>query len=147
MLVKSTRFGPISADQADIIVFPSGIIGFEDTRHWLILSDAENPDIAWLQSTAQPQVAVPLISPRKFFPEYKVTISQRQIESLRIRSTDRVYIMLVLSKSAKVITVNLRAPIVINLTQRLAVQGVMDELLPLAQPLVPMNSSSVRRAA
>ena len=147
MLVKSTRFGPITANQADIIILPNGLIGFEDTRHWLILSDADNADIAWLQSTSQPQVAIPLISPRKFLPDYKVTISQRQIETLRIRPADRVFVMLVLSKTGKSLTVNLRGPIILNLTQRLAIQCVMNEPLPLAFPLVPVASGSVRAAA
>jgi len=147
MLVKSTRFGPIAVNQADIIILPNGLIGFEDTRHWLILSDAASDDIAWLQSTSQPQVAIPLISPRKFLPDYKVTISQQQIETLQIRSADRVFVMLVLSKTGKTLTVNLRGPIILNLTQRLAIQCVMNEPLPLAFPLVPASSASVRAAA
>jgi flagellar assembly factor FliW len=146
MLVKSTRFGPITASDADIIVMPHGLIGYEDTRHWLILADAENSDIAWLQSAAQPQVALPLVSPRKFVPDYKVTISQRQIEILNVRPSDRIFIMLVVSKSGKSLTVNLRGPILINLTQRLAVQCVLNEPLPLAMPLT-LPSSSISRAA
>lgn len=147
MLVKTTRFGPIAANQADIIVFPNGLIGFEDTRHWLVLADANSADLAWLQSTAQPQVAIPLISPRKFLPDYKVTISQRQIDTLRVRSSDRIFVMLVLSKTAKTLTVNLRGPLVINLTQRLAVQCVLNEPLPLAMPLNLPASGSMRAAA
>jgi len=147
MLVKTTRFGPVAVNQADIIVFPNGLIGFEDTRHWLVLADADSSELAWLQSTAQPQIAVPLISPRKFLPDYKVTISQRQIETLRVRSTDRVFVMLVLSKTGKTLTVNLRGPIVINLTQRLAVQCVLNDPLPLAMPLNVPTTSGIRAAA
>lgn len=147
MLVKSTRFGPITANQADIITFPNGLIGFEDTRHWLILADADNSDIAWLQSTSQPQVAIPLISPRKLLPDYKVTISQRQIESLKIRSSDRVFVLLVLSKTGKTLTVNLRGPLILNLNQRLAMQCVVNDPLPLAFPLGTVSFESVRAAA
>lgn len=147
MLVKTTRFGPIATSQADIIVFPNGLIGFEDTRHWLVLSDADNPQLAWLQSTAQPQVAIPLISPRKLLPDYRVSITQRQIETLRIRSSDRVFVMLVLSKTGKTLTVNLRGPLVINLTQRLAVQCILNDPLPLAMPLSIPSSPGMRAAA
>lgn len=147
MLIKSTRFGPVAASDADIIVFPNGLIGFEDTRHWLILADADNSDVAWLQSATQPQVALPLISPRKFLPNYRASISQSQIETLGVRSTDRIFVMLVMSKSGKTLTVNLRGPIIINLTQRLAIQCVLNDPLPLALPLTQSSSGIARAAA
>ncbi len=146
MLVKSTRFGPIDASQGDVILLPNGLIGFESTRYWLILPDADNPDIAWLQSTAQPQIALPIISPRKFLPDYKVAINDRQIEVLRARNSDRLFVMLILSKTGKTITANLRGPIIINLTQRLGVQCILNEPLPLALPLT-LSSQATRSAA
>ncbi|MBX3422583.1 MAG: flagellar assembly protein FliW [Pirellulaceae bacterium] len=147
MLVQSTRFGNISAKQDDILIFPNGLIGFESTKHWLLVADPENPLIAWLQSTSQPQVALPLISPRKFLPDYKVHLSQRQLTNLHVRSTDQLYVMLVLSKSGKTLTANLRGPIIINLTQRLALQTVVNDPLPLALPLIITETGSIREAA
>ena len=66
MLVQTTRFGQIDAQQKQVLVFPQGLIGFEACRHWLIVPDPHNADVAWLQSLSQMQVALPMVSPRKF---------------------------------------------------------------------------------
>jgi flagellar assembly factor FliW len=147
MLVKTTRFGPITAGQNDILIFPNGLLGFEASRHWLLLSDADNSHVAWLQSASEPQVALPVISPRKFLPEYKVVVSQRQLMPLNLRAADRVFVMCVLSKTGKTLTVNLKGPILLNLSQQLGAQVVLNENLPLALPLVQTSSGDLRRAA
>lgn len=147
MLVKTTRFGPITAGQKDILIFPNGLLGYESSRHWMLLSDTDNSHVAWLQSVSDPQVALPVISPRKFLPDYKVVISQRQLSPLHLRASDRVYVMCVLSKTGKTLTVNLKGPILLNLSQQLGIQVVLNDNLPLALPLVQTSSGDVRRAA
>ena len=147
MLVQTTRFGQVEAAQDEVIIFPQGLIGFEASRHWLIIPDPENTDVAWLQSLSQTQVALPIISPRKYAPDYKVSIPSRQLAPLHLRSTDRVYVMTVLSKSGKTLTANLRSPLVINLTRRLACQVITSDTLPLALPISLGSSSALRMAA
>lgn len=147
MLVQTTRFGQIEAQQEQVIVFPQGLIGFEACRHWLIVPDPANPDVAWLQSLSQTQVALPMVSPRKFAPEYKVTIPQRQLSLLNLRSTDRIYVMTIVSKSGKTLTANLRSPIVVNLTKCLACQVITSDQQPLAMPLSLNTLNSLRVAA
>jgi flagellar assembly factor FliW len=147
MLVQTTRFGQVQSSEEEVIIFPQGLIGFESTRHWLILPDPQNNDVAWLQSLAQMQVALPLVSPRKFAPGYKCVIPNRNLSPLNLRSTDRVYVMSVLSKSGKTLTINLRSPIVINLTKRLACQVITTEVLPLALPISFGSNSAIRMAA
>ncbi|MCA9132765.1 MAG: flagellar assembly protein FliW [Planctomycetales bacterium] len=148
MLVQTSRFGPVQSSQEDVIIFPQGLIGFESSRHWLIIADPENSDVAWLQSLSQPQVALPMISPRKYAPDYKVNIPRRQLASLMLRSTDRVYVLTVVSKSGKTLTANLRSPLVINLTKRLACQVITTDALPLALPIsLGSTPSGLRLAA
>lgn len=148
MRIQTSRFGQVDATPEEIIIFPQGLIGFESSRQWLILPDPDNGDVAWLQSVAQPQVALPLVSPRKFAPEYKVNVPNRQLSILKIRSSDRIYVLNVVSKSGKTLTVNLRSPVVINLTKRLACQVITSDSLPLALPIsLDTPGSSVRIAA
>ncbi len=147
MLVKTSRFGQVQSTQEEVIIFPQGLIGFEASRHWLIVADPENPDVAWLQSISQPQVALPMISPRKFAPQYKVNVPNRQLAPLKLRSSDRVYVLNVVSKSGKTLTANLRSPIVINLTKRLACQVITTDPLPLAMPITLGSKPALRMAA
>lgn len=147
MLIQTSRFGQIDANHEDVIIFPQGLIGFESSRQWLILPDPENPDVAWLQSAAQPQVALPLLSPRKFVPDYKVNISKRQLSPLKLQNSDRVYILSVISKSGKTLTANLRSPVVVNLTKRLGCQVITNDAQPLALPISLTTASVIRMAA
>lgn len=148
MLVQTSRFGQVEAKPEEIVIFPQGLIGFESSRQWLILPDPENADVAWLQSASQPHVALPLVSPRKYAPDYKVNVPNRQLATLKIRSTDRIYVLNVVSKSGKTLTANLRSPLIINLTKRLACQVITTDALPLAMPIsLDDNNSAVRIAA
>lgn len=147
MLVKTSRFGQVHTTQAEVIIFPQGLIGFESSRHWLIVPDPENSDVAWLQSISQPQVALPMISPRKYAPEYKVSVPTRQLTPLKLRSSDQIYILNVVSKSGKSLTANLRSPIVVNLTQRLACQVITSDAMPLALPITLTKKPALRMAA
>ncbi len=147
MLVHTSRFGRFQSSQEEVIIMPAGLIGFESSRHWLIIPDQDNPDVAWLQSLAQSQVALPLVSPRKFAPDYKICVAERDLASLSIRSTDRVFVLNVVSKTGKTLTLNLRSPIVVNLSKRLAAQVISSESLPLAMPISFGPSKSLRMAA
>lgn len=135
MLVSTTRFGQIEVAQDQVILFPQGLIGFETCRHWVILPDGSNPDIAWLQSISQGQVALPVMSPRKLTTDYKVNVSRRQLSPITMHASDRVFVLTVISKTGKTMTTNLRSPIIINMTRRLACQVVTDDAQPLALPL------------
>ena len=146
MFVQTSRFGQIQSSQEEVIFFPQGLIGFEASRHWLIVPDPINSDVAWLQSLSEARVALPLVSPRKFIPDYRVSTSQRDLSPLCIRSSDRIYVLCVVSKSGKTLTMNLRSPLVINLTRRLACQVIASDALPLAMP-VSLDTTPGRVAA
>lgn len=147
MLVQTTRFGQIRSTQEEVIIFPNGLIGFESSRHWVIVPDPENSNVAWLQSIAESQVALPLVSPRKFAPDYKVCVPQRELTPLGLRSTDQIFVLTVVSKSGKTLTANLRSPIIINLTKRIACQVIATDALPLAMPISLEPVAGLKMAA
>ncbi len=43
MDVFTTRFGLLSVQSQDEIVFERGLIGLEDCRRWVVLTDSANP--------------------------------------------------------------------------------------------------------
>lgn len=79
MQIATSHFGQVTIEMDDVVHFPRGIVAFEDCRHWVLLSDAENPSLAWLQSVSRPEVTLPgTVSPRRFVPEYAVRLSRGQ---------------------------------------------------------------------
>ncbi len=147
MQIATTHFGPVEIEIDDILVFPRGIVAFEDCRHWVLLSDEENPALAWLQSVSREEVALPVVSPRRFAPEYSVHISRGEIVPLEITQFDQLYVLGVVSSSDGDLTLNLKAPLIINLDRRLGRQVITNDDQPVAMPLKPVGTTALRKSA
>lgn len=135
MLIQTTRFGRLQVDHADLLLMPHGLIGFESCRHWILIQQDGGERVAWLQSVGLANVAVPVVSPRRFAQDYRVHVAQRQMTSLHLRPEDQVYVLVVVSKNGLTLTANLKSPVVINATRRLAMQVVCNDDSPLALPI------------
>ena len=123
MLLHTTRFGTIQTEAEDVFLFPHGLIGLEDFRRWVLLADAENDAVGWLQSTSHPDVAVAVVSPRRFVPDYQVRIPRSDLEQLQLDELDRTFVLSLVSRNQHGLTLNLRAPVLFNLDRRLASQA------------------------
>jgi flagellar assembly factor FliW len=169
MDVFTTRFGLLSVQSQDEIVFERGLIGLEDCRRWVVLTDSANPALGWLQNLEQGHIAIGVVSPRRFVPDYQlrvdraelrtlglvtlrdaevVVIASRQPESMdsrpRFREGEALYGNEVPSPSG--ITLNLRAPLVINVEKRLGCQVIAKDEHPVQYPL-DLQNVKLRRTA
>lgn len=134
-------------NHSDMLLMPHGLIGFETCRHWILLSGEGNEEVAWLQSVAQSNVAIPVVSPRRFAPNYRAHVSRRELTLLHIHTEDQLYVLSVVSKSGGTFTANLKSPILLNASRQLAIQVVVTDEQPLALPLGLTNAAAIRRAA
>lgn len=146
MQIQTSRFGTVSIEVDDILLFPRGLIAFEDCRHWVLLADDQNPALGWLQSVSRGDVAMATISPRRFWPEYRLRMERNQLLPLELSTWDQAYVLALLSRGERSLTVNLKAPLVINLDRRLGRQIVASDDQPLALEL-SSPASTARRAA
>ncbi len=147
MQIATTHFGPIEIEIDDVLLFPNGIVAFEDCQHWVLLSDEENPALAWLQSITRSEVAVPVVSPRRFTPEYAVHVTRGQLLPLEFSQFDQVYVLTVVSQSDGDLTLNLKAPLIINLDRRLGRQVITTDNQPVALALTPSRPAQLRKSA
>src|SRR5438552_19073244 len=79
MQIQTTRFDTVEIEADDIINFPNGMMGLEDCRHWVLLADAENDALGWLQSTSLPEMAFAVVCPRRFVVDYPVRVSRGEL--------------------------------------------------------------------
>ncbi|GAA5505062.1 flagellar assembly protein FliW [Novipirellula caenicola] len=135
MRIDTNRFGTLQINADELFLFPQGLIGMETLRQWALLPDPESASVAWLQSASRGDRAIPLISPRAFFSEYRVHISRRELGSLHLRPGSELYVMTTVSGRQGKVTTNLRAPILLNLDHRLGCQVIADNDLPIQQVL------------
>ena len=136
MQLATSRFGTLDIESHDILLFPTGIVAFEDCRNWVLLGDADSPHVAWLQSASRPEVALAVVSPRKFVPDYQVHVTKSQISTLQLRAIHEEYVLTIVGKNERGLTLNLKAPIIINLDRRLGRQVVTSNEQSLQYELV-----------
>jgi flagellar assembly factor FliW len=135
MEVNTSRFGSIHVDAEDLIRFPAGILGLEDCRDWVLLKDAQNDAVAWLQSAQRPKIALPVVSPRRFVPNYHIRVAQAELESLDLEDVRTAQVVVIAGRTDRTITLNLKAPLVINMARRLGRQVVTNGDLPVRYEL------------
>jgi len=146
MEILTTRFGKLTIAEDEAIQFPNGLIGFDGHTNWVILADRQNESVGWLQSLDDPSLAFAVVSPRKYVPEYKVRISQDQASTLKLESDSETFVLVIVSKEQSEITVNLRAPLMINLSLQLGQQLITTDEQPLRH-VVASEPVVLRRSA
>ena len=146
MQISTTRFGDVDIEAEDVLFFPLGMAGFEHVQHFVLLADADNDAVAWLQSASEPEIALAVVSPRRFVPEYQVRVNRTQLKGLDLDSTEEAHVLAVLGKGEAGLTLNLKAPLIINLAARLGRQVITNDEQPLQLDLASTNAS-VRKIA
>ena len=81
MELMTSRFGSVSFETDEVVRFEQGLRKYRNLRHWLLLADSSHPSLFWLQSIAQPQIALPVVSMGEL--QSVITASPAALEDLR----------------------------------------------------------------
>jgi flagellar assembly factor FliW len=127
MDISTTRFGTVTIDDQDVLTFVDGLIGMEAFRHWALLADAHNAALGWLQSVDRSEVALAVVSPRRFVPEYRVRVARRDIEPLGMTSATEAQVLAIVNQAGDSLALNLKAPLVVHVPNRLGRQIVAKD--------------------
>lgn len=140
MIIKTLRFGEVSYSPEDLLTFPRGIPAFEDKHNW-ILAGNEDSAIKWLQSIDDGALALPVTSPDAVRPDYNARIPEDELKLIGTTNPADLALLIVVSipKNAPWnMTANLRAPILIDLKTRKAVQVIaLNEEYPIRHIIFP----------
>jgi flagellar assembly factor FliW len=113
--LQSTRFGELEVPAEAVVDFPTGLIGLGG-RKFALLARTEESAFAWLHSVDDPDLAVPVTNPWRFFGDYEVELSDEEAERIGITDADNtaVYVTVRAATALEDFCANLRAPILIN---------------------------------
>lgn len=131
MTIETRVFGEITIDPAKIIHFENGIVGFPDMRDFALIYDIEKGDkagIRWLQSLEEPAFALPVMDPLTVAEDYNPEVDEDILKPIgKIEEGELLVLVTVtVPKDLKLMSVNLKAPLVINVLERKAVQIILD---------------------
>jgi len=129
VVVQTGRFGQIEISTDEIISIPSGILGFPEDQNFCLVDPGDETLILWLQSLTNPHLAFPVLEPRIFKSNYIVRLSAAELRELKLNSIKdaSVFAILTIPSVLQEMTANLKAPLVINIRDKVAKQVVLQE--------------------
>lgn len=131
--VNTNAFGKIAIEDDKIIRFEHGILGFPDLKDFTLIFNIEKgaeSSIKWLQSLDEPNFAMPVMNPELVAKDYKPMFDRDLLKPLGGDLIPDNLLMLVtvtVPKDITQTTVNLKAPIIVNVEERKAVQLISDD--------------------
>lgn len=131
MTVETRLFGEITIADEKLITFPEGIVGFPFLEKFALIHDAdnENAPIMWLQSMDEPDFAMPVIEPNLVMENYNPTVDDEYLAPVGELAEDQIYVLVTLTVPPEIekMSVNLKAPIIINMANNQAVQIIVED--------------------
>lgn len=132
MKIVTRKFGEIEIDEQKTLVMPEGLPGFPGFERFVLLEDPKAAPFCWLQSAEDPNLALVIMSPFVFKPDYQIDlngfIASRGWKGIKAEDL-LIYVVINISEEAedKKITANLMGPIIINSKNNEAIQIVIPE--------------------
>jgi len=128
MQLNTKHFGIIEVDEKETLYFPSGIPGFEDVRKFVLLGRQQNESpFFWLQSVDRPELAFVVTDPFYIKEGYYVDVDDEEAAEIQITDPENVLTLAIVTipEDIRYMTVNLRAPVLINTKNNMGKQVIM----------------------
>lgn len=123
--IIETRFGSQIVAMDKVIVFPRGLIGFEDEREFTLLQMREDMPFLMLQSIKTPTFGLMVTDPYSFYSEYTLEVGGAEQKILKVENREHLTVLVTVSippNKAEETVMNLSGPIVINHELRIGLQ-------------------------
>lgn len=125
--------------EEDILNFKKGLPGFEQLKKYILFPVENNEIFSILQSIEDESVGLVVISPFEIAKNYEFKLEEKIIDKLAIKEPEDVLVVSTVTLSSKPenITVNLKAPIIINIKEKLGEQIILErEQYKVKHPLI-----------
>jgi flagellar assembly factor FliW len=138
--LNTSRFGVISYNPENAIIFPKGIIqleGYENcTSYHLFHEEDGNRVLHYLQSLDDPELSFTLVDPTFLNIDYDLELSDEETELMKVQGNgeDELVIMLMVYrpvviegaevKTSEEIKAQTQSPLIINISKRVGIQKV-----------------------
>ena len=132
MKLKTRICGEIEVQEDKVVNMVGGLIGFEALNRFILINEDSEDDkkgVMWLQSTENGDIALPTMDPSIVYPSYAPVISEEILAGLGDFDKDEYLILVALTVPKKIedMTVNLKAPIIIDADTLKACQIIIDD--------------------
>lgn len=136
--INTRDFGEIDVNEDDLIVFTSGMYGFEQYTEYVILKDNPDDDVMFLQSLENTDLSFVLMDPYSIFRNYNPILNEDDLEELNVENEAELkyLVIAIIKENIKDSVVNLKSPIAINPKTRDAKQVILQNTYPLRYNII-----------
>ncbi|MCA1794787.1 MAG: flagellar assembly protein FliW [Desulfobacteraceae bacterium] len=132
MKIHTRKFGELEIDEKMILDMPDGLPGFDGYKRFVLLEDAGSKPFCWFQSVEASDLALVVMNPYLFKPDYQVDLKGVMALKGWKNVTEKdlgVFVVLNIfeTRNGKKITANLIGPLVINMKKNEVVQVVFED--------------------
>jgi len=128
MIVNTMSFGELKIDPQDVYEFPRGIPGFEDNQRYIIVQPDPTLPFCYIQSVEESSITLLVCNPFIFFEDYDFQLTEANQQELNILEENDVAVWSVVTvdKQQSGATVNLLAPIIVNIREKCGKQIILN---------------------
>ncbi len=158
-MTSQLEMNPLLGEESPVIEFPSGLIGLEEWKHFVLVTHPEGGPLHLLQSLDDERITLIVADPRQIVSDYQVGLSEADAQALQYADVNTLhtawpdemdlYCILSVQENPFSVTANLLGPLIINWQARLGRQVILSDSSYDARYLVPVPSSApaTKRAA
>lgn len=123
-----TRFGQVEYDPANLLHFPTGLIGFPTLHDFIVMPNKKKGPLFWIQAIDDTKIAFVLTDPTNFFLDYSITPDDTERKQLLIDAEEPCFILSVVTVPPdQNISINLAAPILFAPSSNRAIQIILED--------------------
>ena len=136
MKANTRIFGEIEIADEKIITMERGMIGFPNLNHFALIFDEEKgqkqTSIMWLQSMDDTDIAFPVMDPHAVKEDYNPNVNEEIVAPIGELNEENTFVLVTVTVPKKIedFSVNLKAPFVVNMDNRKAVQLIVEDDYP-----------------
>ena len=128
MKLNTKYHGCIEYEEKDVIYFQKGIPGFEELKKFIIFPVKDNDVFSVFHSIEKEDMGIIVTSPFNIEKNYEIQLEEEQIANLKLQDEKDTLVLntVTLNSDINKITANLRAPIVINIKEKIGEQIIIN---------------------
>ncbi|GAA0082502.1 MULTISPECIES: flagellar assembly protein FliW [Clostridium] len=128
MNLNTKYHGCIEYEEKDVIYFEKGIPGFEELKKFIIFPVEDNEVFSVFHSIEKEDMGIIVTSPFNIEKNYEIQLEEEQIKNLKLQYEKDALVLntVTLNSDIDKITANLRAPIIINIKERIGEQIIIN---------------------
>ncbi|WP_315121925.1 flagellar assembly protein FliW [uncultured Clostridium sp.] len=128
MKLNTKHHGILEYKEEDVVLFPKGVPGFSELKKFIIFPVEGEGIFSILHSIEEETIGLAVVSPFSVCKDYEFQIPEETIKNLKVNSPEDILVIttVTINSHYKMITTNLRAPIIINIKGKIGEQIILE---------------------